>query len=152
MIKPFKLRVPNKKINEIYNKVKKYPWHEMPNDGGWEYGTNLDYMKEISKYWVSKFDWRKHEREINKFPNFIAEVDNIDIHFIHEKGSGFKPMPLLISHGWPGTIVEFLHIIEKLAHPEHFDGKEEDAFDVICLLYTSPSPRDQRGSRMPSSA
>ena len=63
MIKPFKLRVPNKKINEIYNKVKKYPWHEMPNDGGWEYGTNLDYMKEISKYWVSKFDWRKHEKK-----------------------------------------------------------------------------------------
>ena len=99
MIKPFKLRVPNKKINEIYNKVKKYPWHEMPNDGGWEYGTHLGYMKEISKYWVSKFDWRKHEREINKFPNFIAQVDNIDIHFIHEKGSGPKPMPLLISHG-----------------------------------------------------
>ena len=132
MIKPFKLRVPNKKINEIYNKVKKYPWHEMPNDGGWEYGTNLDYMKEISKYWVSKFDWRKHEKEINKFPNFIAKVDNINIHFIHEKGSGPKPRPLLINHGWPGTIVEFLHIIEKLAHPERFGGKEEDAFDVIA--------------------
>ena len=104
----------------------------MPNDGGWEYGGNLDYMKEISKYWVSEFDWRKYEREINKFPNFITKVDDIDIHFIHEKGSGSKPMPLLISHGWPGTIVEFLHIIEKLAHPEHFGGKEEDAFDVIA--------------------
>jgi microsomal epoxide hydrolase len=104
----------------------------MPNDGGWEYGANLDYMKEISKYWVSEFDWRKYEREINKFPNFITKVDDIDIHFIHEKGSGSKPMPLLISHGWPGTIVEFLHIIEKLAHPEHFGGKEEDAFDVIA--------------------
>jgi len=132
MIKPFKLRVPNKTINEIYNKVKIYPWHEMPNDGGWEYGTNLDYMKEISKYWVNEFDWRKHEREINKFPNFITKVDDIDIHFIHEKGSGSKPMPLLISHGWPGTIVEFLHIIEKLTHPERFGGKEEDAFDVIA--------------------
>jgi len=132
MVKPFKVNISDQIIKDIYDKVKKYPWHEMPNDGGWEYGTNLDYMKEISKYWVSEFDWRKHEKEINKFPNFITKVDNIDIHFIHEKGSGSKPMPLLISHGWPGTIVEFLHIIEKLAHPERFGGKEEDAFDVIA--------------------
>ena len=132
MVKPFKVDISDQIIKNIYDKVKKYPWHEMPNDGGWEYGTNLDYMKEISKYWVSEFDWRKYEREINKFPNFITKVDDIDIHFIHEKGSGSKPMPLLISHGWPGTIVEFLHIIEKLAHPEHFGGKEEDAFDVIA--------------------
>ena len=132
MVKPFKVNISDQIIKDIYDKVKKYPWHEMPNDGGWEYGTNLDYMKEISKYWVSEFDWRKHEKEINKFPNFITKVDNINIHFIHEKGSGPKPMPLLISHGWPGTIVEFLHIIEKLAHPEHFGGKEEDAFDVIA--------------------
>ena len=132
MVKPFKVNISDQIIKDIYDKVKKYPWHEMPNDGGWEYGTNLDYMKEISKYWISEFDWRKHEKEINKFPNFIAKVDNIDIHFIHEKGSGSKPMPLLISHGWPGTIVEFLHIIEKLAHPERFGGKEEDAFDVIA--------------------
>jgi len=132
MLKPFKVDIADQIIKDIYNKVKKYPWHEMPNDGGWEYGTNLDYMKEISKYWVSEFDWRKHEREINKFPNFITKVDDIDIHFIHEKGSGSKPMPLLISHGWPGTIVEFLHIIEKLAHPERFGGKEEDSVDVIA--------------------
>jgi len=132
MVKPFKVDISDQIIKDIYDKVKKYPWHEMPNDGGWEYGANLDYMKEISKYWVSEFDWRKYEREINKFPNFITKVDDIDIHFIHEKGSGSKPMPLLISHGWPGTIVEFLHIIEKLAHPEHFGGKEEDAFDVIA--------------------
>ena len=132
MVKPFKVNISDQIIKDIYEKVKKYPWHEMPNDGGWEYGTNLDYMKEISKYWVSEFDWRKHEKEINKFPNFITEVDDIDIHFIHERGSGSTPMPLLISHGWPGTIVEFLHIIEKLAHPERFGGKEEDAFDVIA--------------------
>jgi len=131
MVKPFKVDISDQIIKDIYDKVKKYPWHEMPNDGGWEYGTNLDYMKEISKYWVNEFDWRKHEKEINKFPNFITKVDDVDIHFIHEKGSGSKPMPLLISHGWPGTIVEFLHIIEKLTHPERIGGKEEDSFDVI---------------------
>ena len=132
MIKPFNISISDSTLDQIYIKVKNYPWHEMPNDGGWEYGTNLDYMKEISKYWVNEFNWRKHEAEINKYSNFITKVDDIDIHFIHEKGSGSKPMPLIIIHGWPGTIVEFLHIIEKLAHPERFDGKEEDAFDVIA--------------------
>ena len=67
MVKPFKVNISDQIIKDIYDKVKKYPWHEMPNNGGWEYGTNLDYMKEISKYWVSEFDWRKHEREIINF-------------------------------------------------------------------------------------
>ena len=131
MIKPFKLNIPDKTLQEIYTKVKNYPWHEMPDDGGWEYGANLDYMKEISSYWVKNFDWRKHEAEINKFSNFTTTVEDIEMHFIHEKGSGSNPTPLLLMHGWPGSIIEFLHIIEKLAHPEKFGGKVEDAFDVI---------------------
>ena len=131
MIKPFKIDIPNKTLEEIYNKVKNYPWHEMPNDGGWKYGSNIDYMKEISSYWVKDFDWRKHEAKINKFLNLTTVVDDIEIHFIHEKGSGSNPTPLLLMHGWPGSIVEFLHIIEKLAHPEKFGGNIEDAFDVI---------------------
>ncbi len=131
MIKPFKINIPDKTLVEIYNKVKNYPWHEMPDDGGWQYGSNLDYMKEISNYWVKDFDWRKHETEINKFSNFTTIVDDIEMHFIREKGSGFRPTPLLLMHGWPGSVVEFLHIIEKLAHPEKFGGNIEDAFDVV---------------------
>ena len=131
MIKPFKLNIPEKTIQEIYTKVKNYPWHEIPEDGGWEYGTNLEYMKEISSYLVKDFDWREHETEVNKFSNFTTVVEDIEIHFIHEKGSGSNPTPLLLMHGWPGSIVEFLHIIEKLAHPEKFGGNIEDAFDVI---------------------
>jgi len=131
MIKPFKINIPDKTLIEIYTKVKNYQWHEMPEDGGWKYGSNLDYMKEISSYWVKEFDWRKHETEINKFSNFTTIVDEIEIHFIHEKGSGSNPTPLLLMHGWPGSIVEFLHIIKKLAHPEKFGGNVEDAFDVI---------------------
>jgi len=131
MVKPFKVNISDQIINDIYDKVKKYPWHEMPNDGGWEYGTNLDYMKEISKYWVDKFDWKSVEEKINKFQNFKSNIDGIDIHFIQEKGSGSNSKPLLLSHGWPGSIVEFLHIIDQLAHPEKFGGKEEDAFDVV---------------------
>ncbi|MDA7732504.1 epoxide hydrolase [Candidatus Pelagibacter sp.] len=132
MIKPFKLNIPEKTLQEIYTKVKNYPWHEMPEDGGWKYGSNLDYMKEISSYWIKDFDWRKHEAEINKFSNFTTVVEDIKMHFIHEKGSGSNPTPLLLMHGWPGSIVEFLHIIEKLAHPEKFGGNIEDAFDVIA--------------------
>ena len=132
MIKPFKIDIPNKILEEIYTKVKNYPWHEMPEDGGWKYGSNLDYMKDISSYWVKNFDWRKHEAEINKFSNFTTIVDDIEMHFIHEKGSGSNPTPLLLMHGWPGSIVEFLNIIKKLAHPEKFGGNIEDAFDVVA--------------------
>ena len=131
MITPFKINISNKIIENIYSKVSTYSWHEMPDDGGWVYGTNLDYMKEISKYWVEKFDWKKTEERINKFDNFKAKIEDIDIHFIHEKGSGLNPKPLLLSHGWPGSIIEFLDIIDQLAHPEKYGGKEEDAFDVV---------------------
>jgi microsomal epoxide hydrolase len=131
MIRPFKINISNKIIVDINKKVVEYPWHEMPDDGGWTYGTNLEYMKEISKYWVDKFNWKSVEEKINKFQNFKSNIDGIDIHFIKEKGSGSNPKPLLLSHGWPGSIVEFLHIIDQLAHPEKFGGKEEDAFDVV---------------------
>ncbi len=131
MIKKFKVNIPKKTIDLINYKVTNYPWHEMPDDGGWSYGTNIKYMKKFSKYWVERFDWRKTEEKINKFQNFKSKINGIDIHFIHKKGSGSNPKPLLLSHGWPGSIVEFLHIIDQLAHPEKFGGREEDAFNVV---------------------
>ncbi len=131
MTKPFKVDISEENLQNIYSKVKNYQWHEMPDDGGWDYGTNLDYMKEFADYWVNKFNWRKTEEKINKFNNFKSNIDGIDIHFIHEKGSGPNPKPLLLNHGWPGSIVEFLHIIDQLAHPEKYGGKEEDGFDVV---------------------
>jgi microsomal epoxide hydrolase len=127
----FKIDVPEDVIQNIYTRVKEYPWHEMPDDGGWSYGTNLNYMKDFCDYWINKFNWREQERKINKFHHYTSLVDDINIHFIHEKGSGNGPIPLLISHGWPGSIVEFLNIIDPLAHPEKHNGNIEDAFDVI---------------------
>jgi len=88
-------------------------------------------MRELCAYWLDEYDWRTHEAAINRFSHFVAPVEGIDLHFIHEKGSGPAPMPLIISHGWPGSIVEFLDIIEPLAHPERFGGSTDDAFDVI---------------------
>ena len=131
MIKPFKVEISNEILQNINSKVKNYEWHEMPDDGGWDYGTNLDYMKEFAEYWSSKFDWKKTEEKINKFRNFKTNIDGIDIHFIHEKGSGSNPKPLLLNHGWPGSIVEFLDIIDELAHPENYGGNMQDGFDVI---------------------
>ena len=127
----FKIDVPEDVIQKIYTRVKEYPWHEMPDDGGWSYGTNLNYMKDFCDYWINKFNWREQERKINKFHHYASLVNDINIHFIHEKGSGKEPIPLLISHGWPGSIVEFLNIIDPLAHPEKHNGNIEDSFDVI---------------------
>jgi len=128
----FSISVPDEKLKRIQSRVREYPWHEMPDDGGWEYGTNLDYMKQICEYWANEYDWRKHEAQINRFSHFKAPIDGMDIHFIHEKGSGPNPRPLIISHGWPGSIVEFLDFIDLLAHPENHGGKVEDAFDVVA--------------------
>ena len=132
MIRPFQIEVPDETLELIRSRVASYAWHEMPDDGGWAYGANLEYMKELCAYWLDEFDWRVQEAAINRFAHFIAPVDGIDLHFIHEKGSGPAPLPLIISHGWPGSIVEFLEIIEPLAHPERFGGTSEDAFDVIA--------------------
>jgi pimeloyl-ACP methyl ester carboxylesterase len=131
-IHPFHIDVPDETLDRIRTRVAEYPWHEMPDDGGWAYGTNLDYMKEFCAYWVDEFDWRKHEAQINRFSHYMTEVDGIDLHFIHEKSSSSASMPLIISHGWPGSVVEFLDIIEPLAHPERFGGNKDDAFDVVA--------------------
>ena len=131
-VEPFKIDVPAETLDAIRKKVIAFPWHEMPDDGGWEYGTNLNYMKEFCDYWVNGFDWRKQETRLNQFTHFKSPIDGIDIHFIYEKGSGANPKPLILSHGWPGSIVEFVDFVDLLAHPENYGGSVDDAFDVVA--------------------
>ncbi|MDA9605504.1 epoxide hydrolase [Candidatus Pelagibacter sp.] len=131
MIRNFNINFTEKEISSIYQKIKSYPWNSITDLEGWEHGTNKAYLKELCDYWVSEFDWPKHEVELNKFQNFVSNVDGIDIHFIKEKGTSPNSKPLLLMHGWPGSVIEFLHIIEKLAHPEKFGGNEKDSFDII---------------------
>ena len=131
-ITPFQYHVSDAVLDDIRNRVVNYPWHEMPDDGGWEYGTNMDYLKKLCAYWVDEFDWRAQEARINSFSHFKVPVDGINMHFIREEGSGPNPMPLVISHGWPGSVAEFFDLIEPLAHPEKFGGNIEDAFTVIA--------------------
>ena len=132
MIRDYKINVSDQQISNIISKIKDYPWSSIENMEGWTHGTNKEYLKELCEYWASDFDWKKHENLINSFTNFKTNVDGIDIHFIQEKGSGKNPKPLLLMHGWPGSIVEFLEIIRPLAHPEEFGGNEEDGFTVIA--------------------
>ncbi|WP_371227346.1 epoxide hydrolase family protein [Roseovarius sp. 2305UL8-3] len=131
-VTPFECHISDSVLDQIRTRVAEFPWHEMPDDGGWDYGTNLDYLKELCAYWVGEFDWRAQEARLNAFTQFRANVDGIDMHFIHEVGSGPNPMPLMISHGWPGSVAEFLNLIEPLAHPERFGGDVADAFTVIA--------------------
>jgi pimeloyl-ACP methyl ester carboxylesterase len=131
-IQSFRIDVAEATLQQIRDRVAQYPWHEMPDDGGWDYGTNLDYLKQLCAYWVNEYDWRKHEADLNRFAHYRTEVDGVDLHFIREPGSGPAPMPLIISHGWPGSVVEFMDIIEPLAHPERFGGSVDDAFEVIA--------------------
>ena len=131
MIKPYKISVPKSTLNNIYKKVREYPWKIMQNLNGWEYGTNYNFLKNLSQYWVSKYSWKKFENIINSFENYKTNVDGINLHFIIEKSKNPKSRPLLLLHGWPGSVIEFFYIIPRLAHPEKFGGKIEDGFDVI---------------------
>ena len=132
MIEEFNINVSENDLSNINSKIKNYPWSSIEDMEGWIHGTNKKYLKELCDYWISDFDWKVYEKLINSFSNFKTKVDGIDIHYIIEKGSGKKPKPLLLMHGWPGSVVEFLEIIKPLAHPEEYGGNIDDAFTVIA--------------------
>ena len=149
----FTLDVSEKTIAEIKKRVAAFLWHEMPDDGGWEYGVNLNYMSEFCAYWVENFDWFKQQDAINRLYHFTTAVDEIDVHFIHEKGSGENANPLIVSHGWPGSVVEFIDFIDLLAHPERHGGNIEDASDVVApslpgFIFSGHPPRPWGPRRM----
>jgi pimeloyl-ACP methyl ester carboxylesterase len=133
--RPFRIEIPQARLDAILAKVRAYEWHEMPRgpglEGSWAYGANLDFMRELCAYWVEQYDWRKWEAALNAFPQFTAAIEGIDIHYYLEQGSGPAPRPLILSHGWPGSVFEFLHLIAPLAHPERFGGDVSDAFTVV---------------------
>ena len=133
MIKQYKISVPKSTLNEIYKKVRNFPWSATQNMNGWEYGTNLNYLKSISNYWITKYDWKKFENKINSLKNYRTKVEDINLHFIFEKSKNPNSRPLLLLHGWPGSITEFLDIIPRLAHPEKYGGKIRWNFSKFLL-------------------
>lgn len=130
-VEPFKINVLEKILDDLRERLKHTRWPDEVKSVGWDYGTNLDYMKELTTYWQHKYDWRKHEAELNKFAQFKAEIDGIGIHFIHERGRGPNPMPVILTHGWPDSFYRFHKIIPMLTDPQKNGGTAEDSFDVV---------------------
>ena len=131
---PFRVEVPPQKLDTIRARVRGYRWDHFgePADGGdWRYGPPSAYLRELCAYWAEGYDWRAQEGTMNAVPHFLANVDGLDLHFVHERGSGPAPRPLLILHGWPYSFHSYTHLVERLAHPERHGGRVEDAFSVV---------------------
>ena len=113
---PFKVAVPQATIDRILDRVRTTIWPDAPEgsgQSGWAYGADAGYMKALANHWGTTYDWRKAEAALNAHPQFTARVDEFDIHFIHVKGSGSNPLPLIITHGWPGSYWEFVHVVDR---------------------------------------
>jgi pimeloyl-ACP methyl ester carboxylesterase len=130
MIK-FEINISPSVLDDLKARIKNTRWTDEIAGSGWEYGTNLSYLKELAVYWADKFDWRAQEAYLNSFHQYKTQIDDCLVHFIYEKGKGNNSIPLIISHGWPSTFAEMLKIIPMLTDPASYGGKEEDAFDVI---------------------
>ena len=129
--KPFRVAIPQKTIDHILNRVQEAHWPARLDADDWRYGANWDYMKELAGYWTTRYDWRKAEARLNSFPQFQARVEDFDIHFYHVRGTGPRPMPLVLTHGWPGSVMEFLDVMAPLSDPAHHGGAAADSFDLV---------------------
>lgn len=130
-IRPFSIAVPDADLEDLRTRLKRTRYPRTSADAGWRYGTDKPFVERLVSHWLEKYDWRATEQRLNQFPQYIVNIDGYDIHFIHVRGSGTNPLPLILTHGWPGSFVEFDNVIEQLAHPEKFGGNIDDAFDVI---------------------
>jgi len=130
-IEPFKISIHQEILDDLRKRLERTRWPDEVHQAGWRYGANLEYMKKLANYWLTKFDWRAQEQWINSFANYQTVVSDMHIHFIHERGKGPNPIPLLITHGWPSSFVEMLKLIPLLTDPANHGGDASDAFDVI---------------------
>ena len=130
-VEPFKIEVSDSDLDDLRARLERTRWPDELPGTGWDYGSNLDYIKELVDYWCTKFDWSAQEQLINSFSHFKTDVDGLGIHFIHEKGKGPHPIPLVVTHGWPGTFFEMHKIISLLSDPASHGGDPEDAFDIV---------------------
>jgi len=131
-VKAFKIDVEDTVLDDLRRRLETVRWPDQIPNSGWDYGSNLDYLKGLVEYWRSGFDWRAQEAKLNLFHHFKSQVDGLDIHFIHERGQGPDPIPLVITHGWPSTFFEMHKIIPLLADPGAHGGDPADAFDVVA--------------------
>ena len=131
-IRPFNLEVPDAALTDLRERLARTRFPDEPPLPAWSTGTSLEYLRSLVAYWRDGFDWRAHEARLNTLRQFTTPLHGIDLHFIHEPGKGPNPMPLLLSHGWPGSVFEFTKLIPLLIDPANAGGDANDAFTVIA--------------------
>lgn len=130
--RPFTVSVPDEKLAALRARVEAYPWFPAPaNEQDFAYGMSTPVLRNLCDHWLNRYQWRAAETQLNAWPNFVAKVGGLDIHFIHVVGEAEGRRPLLLSHGWPGSYFEFWDVIEPLAYPSRHGGSAADAFDLI---------------------
>ena len=129
---PFRLHFDDELIKDLQERLRRVRWPDEPPLAPWSTGTSVDYLQDLVAYWRNGFDWRAQENALNRLRQFRVRLVGIELHYVHELGKGPKPLPLLLSHGWPGSIVEFAKIIPMLTDPASFGADPADAFTVVA--------------------
>ena len=128
----FEVRIPDAVLDDLRERLSRTRFPDQLEGAQWDYGTELGYLKELCDFWRNKFDWRAQERKLNRFDQFKTPIDGLGVHFIHARSKAPHALPIVISHGWPGSIFEFTKIIDPLRDPLAHGGRAEDAFHVVC--------------------
>ncbi len=131
-IRPFRIETPDAALSDLRQRLAATRWPEKECVDDWSQGIPLAYVQEVCAYWGEKYDWRAREEKLNAFPQFMTEIEDLDIHFVHVRSPHEHAKPLVITHGWPGSIVEFQKVIAALADPPSHGGDAADAFHVVC--------------------
>lgn len=131
-ISPFRISVPDAVLADLRLRLNNTRWPDAETPADWSQGIPLAYTRELAQYWAHDYDWRTREAALNRFDQFTTEVDGLEVHFIHQRSPHEDAFPLVITHGWPGSIVEFSKVIEPLTDPTAHGGRAEDAFHVVC--------------------
>ena len=131
-VRTFRACIPDEFMDKLRARIADTKWPETPlDDANWKYGTDKVWLKGLATYWQNEYQKSTFEDVLNRYPNFKVDVDGLDIHFLHLKGSSSKGRAIILTHGWPGSVLEFLDAAEKLAWPDRFGGKAEDGFDIV---------------------
>jgi pimeloyl-ACP methyl ester carboxylesterase len=131
-VEPFRIDVPETELDDLRERLKVARWPERETVDDWSQGVPLDYLRELCAYWADGYDWRRAEARLNVLPGYRTEIDGLGIHLLHVRSPHSNALPLVMTHGWPGSIVEFLKVIEPLTDPAAHGGDPADAFHVVC--------------------
>jgi len=130
-IRPYRIDIPQSGLDDLAERLRRTRWTDPLPGAGWERGVPVDYLTELAAYWSTGYDWRKHEAELNAYPQYLTEIDGQQVHFLHVRSAEPAALPLVLSHGWPGSVVEFMDVIGPLTDPQAHGGDPADAFDVV---------------------